>query len=88
MSRTVQAHFRLKVIDLSVFFFIFLLGVDSMENGKKLLKVFFSRSENKEDVAAFSINPCIMVLSAGELPTVWFSIERLDSSKISFLLRV
>ena len=59
-----------------------------MENGKKLLKVFFSRSENKEDVAAFSINSCIMVLSAGEPPSVWFSIERLDSSKISFLLRV
>ena len=59
-----------------------------MENGKKLLKVFFSRSENEEDVAAFSINSCIMVLSAGEPPNVWFSIERLDSSKISFLLRV
>ena len=60
----------------------------SMVNGKKLPKVFFTRSENEEDVAAFSINSRIMVLSAGEPPTVGFSIERMDSSEISSRSRV
>ena len=57
-------------------------------NGKKLPKVFFTRSENEEEVAVFSVTPCIMVLPVGDLVVATFSVEISDSSDISSQSRV
>ena len=45
--------------------------------------MFFTLSENDEDVASFSVKPTIMVLSAGDLVIATFSVEMSDSSDIS-----
>ena len=54
-----------------------------MVNGKKFPKVFFTLSENDEDVADFSVTPSIMVLSVGDLVVATFSVEMSGSSDIS-----
>ena len=58
--------------------------------GKTFPKVFLSRSENEEDVAALSATPCIMVLSVGDpaAAAAAFSVEMSDSSDISSRSRV
>ena len=42
---------------------------------KKFPKMFFTLSENDEDVAGFSVMPTIMVLSVGDLVVATFSVE-------------
>ena len=59
-----------------------------MLNGKKFPKVFFTLFENEEDVARFSVTPCIIVLSVGDLVVATFTIEMSDSSYISSRSRV
>ena len=59
-----------------------------MVNGKKFPKVFFTRSENEEDVTGFSVTPCIIMLSVVDLVVPTFSVEMSDSSDISFQSRV
>ena len=54
-----------------------------MVNGEKVPKVFFSLSENDEDVAGCSVTPSIVVLSVGDLVVAIFSVEMSDSSDIS-----
>ena len=54
-----------------------------MVNGENFPKLFLTRSENEEDVAAFSVNPCIIALSINEPPIAGFSIEMSDSSDSS-----
>ena len=50
--------------------------------------MFFTRSENKEDFAVFSVTTGIMVLSVGDLVVATFSAEMLDSSDVSSRSRV
>ena len=50
--------------------------------------MFFTLSENEEDVAGFSVVLCIMVLSVGDLVVATFSVEMSDSSDISSRSRV
>ena len=59
-----------------------------MVNGKKFPKVFLALSENEEDVAGFSVTPCIIVLSVGDLVVATFSVEMSDISDISSRSRV
>ena len=59
-----------------------------MVNGKKFRKVFLTLSENEEDVVGFSVMPCIIVLSVGDLVVATFSVEISDSSDISSRTRV
>ena len=54
-----------------------------MVNGKKLTKVLITLSENVEEVAGFSVTPCILVLSVGDLVVATFSVEMSDSYDIS-----
>ena len=54
-----------------------------MVNGNVIPKVFFTLSENDEDVACFSVTPAIMVLSVGDLLVATISVEMSDSSEIS-----
>ena len=54
-----------------------------MVNKKKFPKVFFTHSENEYKNAAFSVTPCIMILSVGEPPTAGFLVELSSSSDIS-----
>ena len=42
--------------------------------------MFLTFSENEDDVAAFSVTPCIMILSVGEPAAAGFSVEMSDSS--------
>ena len=84
---------RLRVINFSIIFFFFLgVGFIPIVSGKKFPELFSTRSENKEDVAAFPVTRRIMVLSVGEPPTAGFSIEMSDlsddSSRSSVLVEV
>ena len=77
MGRTVQAHSRLKVINFSVVFLLFLIVYSitcsrSYNKWKEVYKVFLTPSENEENVAAFFVIPCNMVLSVGEPATAGF----------------
>ena len=54
---------------------------------ERSFKVFFTRSENEEDIAGFSATPCIIVLSVGDLVVATFSVEMSDSSEISLRSR-
>ena len=45
--------------------------------------MFFTLSENEEDVAGLSVTPCIMVLSMGDIVVAIFSVEMWDHSDIS-----
>ena len=44
-------------------------------NGKKILKMFLTFSENEEDVAVFSVTPCMILLSVGDPAVTAFSFE-------------
>ena len=55
----------------------------TQKSRKMFPKVFFTLSENDEDVASFSVMPTTMVLSVGDLVVATFSIEMSDSSVIS-----
>ena len=50
--------------------------------------VFFTLSENEDDIAALSVTPDIMVLSVGKPAAAGFSVEMSDSSDISSHSRV
>ena len=54
-----------------------------MVNGKMFPKVFFTLSENDENVACFFVTPAIMVLSVGDLLVATTSVEMSESSDIS-----
>ena len=60
----------------------------TQKSRKMFPKVFFTLSENDEDVAGFSVMPTIMVLSVGDLVVATFSVEMSDSSDISSRSRV
>ena len=57
-------------------------------NRKKLPKLFFTISENDEDVAGFSVTLCTVVLSVDDLVVAKFSVEMSDTSDISSRSRV
>ena len=61
----------------------FIASARSHGKRREFYKLLLTRSENKEDVAAFSINPCIIALSINEPPIAGFSIEMSDSSDSS-----
>ena len=92
--RTIEGDLRFKVILLVIVLFFF-LGFCSIactrSHGiwkKVSQKVFFTLSENDEDVPGFSVTPSVMVLSVGDLVVATFSVEISDSSDISSRSRV